>query len=179
MKSMPSSPVVIQWAPRAAALLRPGPRTLDLLALDLAMGHGRHVEPLVRAGFRVFGVDRSFEAVRDAAAQPAAASGRLQALCADVTTWPLPERWFDLVLVTRFLERELFPAIRNAVVPGGIVMYETFTRDQLTLGRGPTSPHHLLEPGELVQLFDGFEILHRAETREPDALASVVARRPR
>lgn len=174
MKSMPSSPFVIQWAPRAAGLLRPAPR-----ALDLAMGHGRHVEPLVLAGFRVFGVDRSFEAVRHAAAQPAAAAGRLLAWCADVTTCPLPDRWFDLVLVTRFLERSLVPAIRSAVVPGGIVMYETFTRNQLALGRGPTSPHHLLEPGELVQLFHGFEILHSAETLEPDALASVAARRPR
>lgn len=172
MKSMPSSPFVIQWAPRAAALLGPAPR-----ALDIAMGRGRHVEPLVRAGFRVFGVDRSFAAVHDAAAQHAA--GRLLAWCADVTACPLPDRWFDLVLVTRFLERSLVPAIRNAVVPGGIVMYETFTRHQLTLGRGPTSPHHLLEPGELVQMFHGFEILHSAETREPDALASVAARRPR
>ncbi len=174
MKSMPSSPFVIQWAPRAAALLRPAPR-----ALDFAMGRGRHVEPLAHAGFLVFGVDRSFEAVRDAAAQPAAAGGRLRVWCTDVTAWPLPERWFDLVLVTRFLERGLFPAIRNAVVPGGIVMYETFTRHQLALGRGPRSPNHLLEPGELVQLFDGFEILHSAEAREPDAMARVVARRPR
>lgn len=171
---MPSSPFVIQWAPRAAAFARPGPR-----ALDLAMGSGRHVEALARAGFRVFGVDRSLGAVREAMAQPAPATGRVRGWCGDVTTWPFPVRWFDLVLVTRFLERGLFPAIRESVVPGGLILYETFTRHQLAHGRGPTSPNHLLEPGELPRLLEGFEILHSIEQREPDALASVVARRPR
>jgi tellurite methyltransferase len=171
---MPSSPFVIQWAPRAAAFAGPNPR-----ALDLAMGQGRHVDALARAGFRVFGVDRSLDAVRAAMARPAAATGRVRGWCADATTWRFPARWFDVVLVTRFLERGLFPAIREAVVPGGLVMYETFTRHQLAHGRGPTSPHHLLEPGELPRLLEGFEILHSVEQLEPDALATVVARRPR
>jgi tellurite methyltransferase len=171
---MPPSPFVIQWAPRVASFARP-----DARALDLAMGGGRHTATLAAAGYRVFGVDRSFAAVHEAMSQPAAAAGNLRGWCADVSTWPMPAGWFDLVLVTRFLARELIPGIRDAVVPGGVVMYETFTRHQLEHGRGPTSPDHLLEPGELRHLFDGFRILHEAEQRAPDALASIVAQRPR
>ena len=37
-------------------------------ALDVAMGRGRHALALARAGFRVFGVDARFDAVRDAVA---------------------------------------------------------------------------------------------------------------
>ena len=37
-------------------------------------------------------------------------------------------------------------------MPGGVVLYETFTTAQRALGTGPTSPDHLLEPGELQAL---------------------------
>jgi 2-polyprenyl-3-methyl-5-hydroxy-6-metoxy-1,4-benzoquinol methylase len=169
---MPPSPLVIQWAARIAQLAPPGPR-----ALDVAVGRGRHYETLARAGFRVFGVDVAFEAVRDAVAQRAEGVAPMQGWCADLTTAGLPVGRFDLVLVTRYLERALFPAIRDAVVPGGVVVYETFTVRQLRHGRGPVSLKHLLEPGELLTYFSGFEILFYEECAEPDALASLVARR--
>ena len=81
------------------------------------------------------------------------------------------------MVVTRYLQRDLFPALREAVVPGGVVLYETFTTAQCVHGRGPTSPDHLLEPGELMRLFDGFDMLAYAETLQPDAVARMAARR--
>jgi hypothetical protein len=36
----------------------------------------------------------------------------------------------------------------------------------------------LLEPGELRQRFDGFDVWFEEETREPEAVARVVAERP-
>jgi len=76
------------------------------------------------------------------------------------------------------LQRDLFGAIRDALAPGGAVIYETFTTVQRALGRGPTSPEHLLEPGELARHFEGFERLFYEETGEPEAVARLVARRP-
>ena len=167
---MPPSPFVIQWVPIVARTALPGAR-----ALDLAMGEGRHVGTLVRAGYKVFGVDRSFDAVRRA---QSAAAGTLRAWCADLASYPLPSRRFDLVLVTRYLDRSWFARLRETVAPGGVVMYETFTIRQRARGWGPTSPNHLLEPGELRGYFEGFEILHWAEHDEPEAVASIAARRP-
>jgi len=99
--------------------------------------------------------------------------------CADLTQHPLPEARFDLVLVTRYLQRDLFPSLRAACVPGGVVLYETFTTAQRALGTGPTSPDHLLQRGELREHFKGFEELFYEETTAPEAVAQIAARRPR
>ena len=43
---------------------------------------------------------------------------------------------------------DLFPSLRASIRPGGRILYETFTVKQRALGTGPTSPDHLLEPGD-------------------------------
>ena len=141
------------------------------------MGRGRHAVPLARAGFRTFGVDVKVEAVRDAVQRAANEGLQVCGWCADLTQYPLPPERFDVVVVARYLQRDLFPALRRTVVCGGVVLYETFTVAQRALGTGPTSPEHLLEPGELRRLFEGFEVLEYAEVAEPDAVARIAARR--
>ena len=147
--------------------------------IDVAMGRGRHAVPLARAGFRVFGVDVKLDAIRDAVAAAKAESLHLNAWCADLTQHPLPVARFDLIVVSRYLQRDLFPALRSAVVPGGAVLYETFTTAQRALGTGPTSPDHLLEPDELRSRFDvdGWDVLFYEETSAPEAVARLAARR--
>jgi SAM-dependent methyltransferase len=146
-------------------------------ALDVAMGRGRHALALARAGFRTFGVDRTLDAVRASRASAAAAGLPVFGWCADLTRIPLPVARFDIVVVARYLQRDLFPALREAVVPGGLVVYETFTTAQRAHGRGPTSANHLLEPGELRGCFDGFDVLEYGEALQPDAVARIAARR--
>lgn len=168
----PPSQFVVDWS---AALVTTVPARRR--ALDLAMGRGRHAIALVEAGYRVFGVDLRLEAVRDAVARAAARRLVVRGWCADLTTYPLPHERFELVVVSRYLQRNLFPALRNAVAPGGAVLYETFTEAQRMLGRGPTSPDHLLKPGELRLLFPEFDLLSYEEVRETEAVARLVARK--
>ena len=99
--------------------------------------------------------------------------------CADLTQHPLPSGRFDLIVVSRYLQRDLFPAVRSAIAPGGVVLYETFTTAQRALGTGPTSADHLLEPGELRARFDvdGWDVLFCEETLEPEAVARLAARK--
>ena len=164
---------MVEWIDRVV-----GNGAADRRALDIAMGRGRHALPLARAGFRTFGVDLAFDRVRDTMAAAAGEHLALYGWCADMTQHPLPEARFDLVLVTRYLQRDLFPALRAACVPGGVVLYETFTTAQRALGTGPTSPDHLLQPGELREFFSGFEELFYEETTAPEAVARIAARRP-
>jgi SAM-dependent methyltransferase len=147
-------------------------------ALDVAMGRGRHAVPLARIGWRVFGVDRRLDVVRTAKDRAAAEGLVVRAWCGDLAVTPLPSAAFELIVVTRYLQRDLFGAIRDAVVPGGVVVYETFTTYQRALGSGPTSPDHLLEPGELRERFEGFEILSYDEVSGTEAVARLAARRP-
>ncbi len=163
---------MVEWIDRAARERGTGGG-----ALDVAMGRGRHTIALARAGFRAFGVDIDAGVVA-AASQLAAAEGvRLHAWCADLTAHPLPVSRFAVVVVARYLQRDLFPALAAAVRPGGIVLYETFTTAQLRLGTGPRSSDHLLAPGELRRRFEGFEILFDEEVEGPDAVARLAARR--
>ena len=141
------------------------------------MGRGRHARVLARLGLRVFGVDENYDAVRTARDRAAASGLAIGAWCGDLTLSPLPHRRFEMIVVTRYLQRDLFAPIRDAVTPRGVVIYETFTVHQRALGFGPTSPDHLLEPGELRGRFDGFEILFDEEVSAPEAVARLVARR--
>jgi tellurite methyltransferase len=147
-------------------------------ALDLAMGGGRHALVLARNGFQTFGVDVRLDAVRDAVAAAAREGLTVRGWCADLTTFPLAPDSFDLLIVTRYLQRDLFPSLRGAVRPGGYVIYETFTVLQRGLGVGPTSADHLLAPGELRASFAEWDVLFDDEVSAPEAVARLVARRP-
>jgi tellurite methyltransferase len=169
---------VVEWLPRLpAALAWGGPTDPRPTALDLAMGRGRHAQLLARAGFRTFGVDMKLEAVRDAVGRARADALVVRAWCADLTQTRLPREVFDVVLITRYLQRDLFPSIWELPKTGGVVLYETFTVNQRRLGFGPTSADHLLQPGELRQFFERFDVLFYEETEEPEAVARIVARR--
>lgn len=141
------------------------------------MGRGRHALLLAQAGFTTFGVDVKLDAVRDAARAAAGRGCVVLGWCADLTRAALPADRFDLIVVTRYLQRDLFPALGAALTPGGVLLYETFTVAQRALGRGPTSPDHLLEPGELRQRLAAFDVLFYEEVTEPDAVARIAARR--
>jgi SAM-dependent methyltransferase len=168
---MSSSPFVMEWMERVARRVERPAR-----ALDLATGTGRHTGAIARAGFRTFGVDVSFDAVRSAR-NAAAPYGTVAVWCADLRRCPLPRARFELIVVTRYLQRDLFGAIAEALAPGGFVVYETFTIAQRLHGRGPTSPDHLLQPGELRRAFDSLDVLFYEEVTEPDAVARLVGRR--
>ena len=123
------------------------------------------------------GLTLYLDAIREARDRAAAEGLVVRAWCADLLVTPLPSAAFELIVVTRYLQRDLFDSIRDAVVPNGVVIYETFTIHQRALGFGPKSPDHLLEPGELRARFDGFDILSSEEVSGPEAVARLVARR--
>lgn len=91
-----------------------------------------------------------------------------------------PAREYSVILVFRFLHRPLFPLIRRALKPGGLLFYETFTRDQARLGK-PKNPDHLLQTGELAHAFSNWETLYAYEGRleNPERYMSrLCARKP-
>jgi hypothetical protein len=86
------------------------------------------------------------------------------------------------VLVFRFLVRPLAQAIVQALRPGGLLLYETFTTHQRNLGQHPRNPAFLLSPNELPRLFSALRVIAYEElvkeSPRPAALARLVARRP-
>ena len=170
------SPFVGEWIPRVACEL--GVPARRCRALDLAMGEGRHAWLLASAGFDTFGVDRSVERLLTARSRGRGTECAVHQWAADLDTYPLPVHFFDVLLVSRFLLRERWTDLKQLVVPGGFVMYETFTVGQLAKGIGPASPDHLLNPRELPDAFADWRILFSEEVDEPAAVARLVARKP-
>ena len=91
------------------------PRARRVRALDLAMGSGRHAVPLAGRGIATFGVDRDIEKVRAARAAAAAKGLTINAWVADLSRPALPDRFFDLIVCVRFLDRTLLPLLPRAL----------------------------------------------------------------
>lgn len=66
----------------------------------------------------------------------------------------------------------------RSLLPGGVVVYKTYTRNQLRFATGPRNPDYLLQENELPQLFAGFRHLHYREECETAATAALVTQRP-
>jgi SAM-dependent methyltransferase len=148
-------------------------------ALDVACGRGRHALWLAARGFEVTAIDRDPGAISDLSGEAARLGLPVQAIPLDLerADVSLGESVYDVIVVVHYLHRPLFPALRAALRPGGVLVYETFTRAQARRGK-PTNPDFLLETGELVRLVAPLEIVAGREGEaEGKDLASIVARR--
>jgi SAM-dependent methyltransferase len=148
-------------------------------ALDVACGRGRHAIWLAEQGLITVALDRDPVAIREVndLAQARRLPIRAEVRDLELGDDPFAASSYDVILVVHYLHRPLFPALVNALAPGGLLVYETFTRAQAARGR-PTNPDFLLEPGELADLVRPLEVL---VSREGDydgrMVASVIARR--
>ncbi len=154
--------------------------------LDLACGRGRNALAVAAGGLRAVGVDRDAGALAELAQRARDARLAVATVRADVETragLPFASDSLGAVLVFRFLFRPLAAEIVRVLAPGGLLVYETFTSAQRSLGRGPRRHEFLLAPGELASLFPALRALRFEEGlfHEPEltALARLVARKPR
>jgi SAM-dependent methyltransferase len=146
-------------------------------ALDLAGGAGRHALYLAQRGWRVTLTDISQVAIEKARQNAGALASRFHFVVDDLTQFRASQTQFDLVMGFFYLERAIFPELVKAVRPGGLLIYKTYTAEQLALEGGPRHPAHLLEPGELLRLVKGMQVLHYSETVAAKATAEVVAKK--
>ena len=131
------------WIERFAPLVKAGARVLDLAA-----GGGRHARLFASRGARVVAVDRDAGAL---AALSAAGGIDVRVLDLETGRWPLAGDTFDAIVVVNYLHRPLFPHLRAALAPDGVLLYETFAMGNEDYGR-PANPDFLLCRDELLTL---------------------------
>lgn len=137
-------------------------------ALDLACGLGGNAFFLARRGLETFAWDSSPTAVEKFAFASESLGLPLRAEVRDVVERPPEAGCFDVLVVSRFLDRELVPALIEALRPSGVLFYQTFTQDRVT-DRGPRSERFRLGPNELLALFSPLRVLaYREEGRVGD-----------
>ena len=152
-------------------------------ALDLACGTGRNALFLARQGLEVVAVDISGEGLRSLIRRARAEDLPVHPVQADLGRFSLPDARFDVVVDTRFLLRSTFPGIRRTLVPGGLLVFETFNVDEIEILGGDIRRAYALERGELRRAFADFRILVYEEGvfRRPEGergLARLIARKP-
>jgi tellurite methyltransferase len=163
-------------------------------ALDVACGTGRHSLLLGARGQHVTAVDWSgtglevlearsraegipIRRISSAAQIAKRHHGGIDLVQADLEQLPLPESTFELILSVQYLQRSLFPQLQRALRPGGVLLFETFTRARLEFNGGPRNPEYLLRSGELRNAFSGLRVLFYRELRAGQGIASLMAQK--
>ncbi|HEB78392.1 MAG TPA: methyltransferase domain-containing protein [Methylothermaceae bacterium] len=124
------------------------------LALEAACGLGANALLLARRGLTVTAWDISPVAI-DRLQRRAEREGLpLRAEVRDIESGTWPRETWDVIVVTRFLNRDLCSRIQAALKPGGLLLYQTFVRHPVT-PVGPSNPAYRLEENELLRLFAG------------------------
>lgn len=140
LEQLPAAPPS-PWVVRFSSLIPAAGQVLDL-----ACGGGRHARWLASQGYSVEAVDRDGAALQGLAALP-----RIQPRQADLETgpWPYGADRFHGVVVTNYLYRPRLSLVLECLVPGGLLIYETFMMGNEGFGK-PSNPDFLLRPHELL-----------------------------
>ena len=167
-------------------------------ALDLACGTGRHTLLLASRQQAVTAVDSSEVAlgilerranellcdvsrIKHLLRRVAQTTGKRQGIQlwqADLERLALPAQAFSLVICVNYLQRSLFAQMERTLIPGGVLLFETYTVAQLDFAGGPRNANYLLQRGELRTAFPGLRNLFYRELRAGKGIASLIARKP-
>jgi SAM-dependent methyltransferase len=130
-------------------------------ALDIAAGTGRNALFLAESGFRVEAVDISDAALGRLAGR----NPRLHLICADLDHFEIPRARYSLILNIRFLNRRLFPQIIDGLVPGGVLLFDTYIEKPGDASDPSMCRDYLLRENELLHAFLALKILYYRETQ--------------
>lgn len=140
-------------------------------ALDLACGLGGNALLLAAAGLETEAWDLSPVALEALAVAARGRGLQVRSRRCDVSVELPAQDRYDVIVVSHFLERDLFPALKAALRPGGLLYYQTFTIDARA---GPGNPAFRLGINELLQRSSGLTV--RAYHEEAGLPATVDGR---
>jgi 2-polyprenyl-3-methyl-5-hydroxy-6-metoxy-1,4-benzoquinol methylase len=133
-------------------------------ALDIAMGEGRNAVFLAKKGFAVEGVDLSDVAIRKAKLLAQENQVELRTTVADLNQYLIRPDTYQLIVNIQYLQRSLVPQIQAGLRPGGYLVFENPTTEELKRQpRRNLRRDYLLEPGELRRLFSELETIDYSE----------------
>jgi tellurite methyltransferase len=144
-------------------------------ALDLGCGYGQNALWIAAQGYHTDAIDISRVALSAAQARATREGIRdINLLPLDLDNAQLQPRYYDVVVVFRFVKRGLMPALRATVRPGGRVIYQN--PNTRFLNHDPNyDPEQLLRVGELIGYFADWTIRHRSNI---NGMSQLVADKP-
>jgi 2-polyprenyl-3-methyl-5-hydroxy-6-metoxy-1,4-benzoquinol methylase len=132
------------------------------VALDLACGLASNAILLAKCGLDVQAWDISSVAIAKVQQLAQTQGLTIMAQQVDIQHTPLPESCFDVIVISRFLDRSLSHGIMAALKPNGLLFYQTYTQQKIT-DSPPHNPDFLLAENELLHLFAPLKVLFYQE----------------
>ncbi|MDG6778936.1 class I SAM-dependent methyltransferase [Thiomicrorhabdus sp. zzn3] len=118
-------------------------------ALELACGLGGNARFLAQCGLKTQAWDISDSALTVLNNWASLNQLPIEPLITDLEQMLLPYQQFDVIVISRYLDRKLFPQIRDALKPGGLLYYQTFLSP--VQENAPTNPDFYIHSGEFNQ----------------------------
>lgn len=145
-------------------------------ALDVATGTGRNALFLAERGYEVDAVDVSDEALGTARDRATDRDVTINWIQADLEQYPLATETYDVVVVTFYHVLDRLADLKEALAPGGVLLYEHHLRADPPAERGPSSDRYRFRSNDLLRACLDLTVLHYAErTRVEDGRRSAVA----
>ncbi|MEH7544204.1 methyltransferase domain-containing protein [Neobacillus vireti] len=134
-------------------------------ALDLACGLGGNSLFLSRKGYYVQAIDISDVAIAYLQDQAVKNNLPIDARMADLTSLDqksYDNQSFDMIVVTYYLDRRVFPLIKKILKADGYFFMETYFQAPNTVKQG-VSDQYKLKPKELLNEFGEWQVLYYEE----------------
>ncbi len=141
-------------------------------SLDLACGLGGNALRMAELGFASHAWDISDSAVHKiqefAQERHLNLSIRQSDIAQAEEQQKMIDEGFDVIIVSRFLLRDVIPMIHLALKPGGLVFYQTFVQESIVdsthaSSNIPKNNHFRLKPNELLHLFSELRLRYYRE----------------
>lgn len=137
-------------------------------ALEVACGRGANALWLAELGLEVDAWDISPVVIEQLNGKAKQRQLAIHGQARDVLSRPPENAQYDVVVVSHFLERSLFPLLKAALKPGGLLCYQTFTQVCVS-DSGPGNKEYRLAENELLTLCQDLQIIvYREEGRVGD-----------
>lgn len=127
-------------------------------ALDIACGLAENSFLLARQGYLVDAWDNASVAVERVNQKAKLEQLSVKAEVKDVINEDFPVEYYDVIILTHYLEQQISNKIIQALKPEGLLFFQTFTREKVS-DNGPEDPKYRLKRNELLTLFSGLKII--------------------
>lgn len=118
-------------------------------ALELACGLGGNARFLAQCGLKTQAWDISDNALTILNNWASLNKLPIEPLITDLQQMLLPYQQYDVIVVSRYLDRTLFKQLPSALKPNGLLIYQTFLAP--VQSNAPQNPDFYVQPGELVR----------------------------
>ncbi|BCN92446.1 hypothetical protein THMIRHAM_02310 [Thiomicrorhabdus immobilis] len=126
-------------------------------ALELACGLGGNARFLAQCGLKTHAWDISDSALTVLNNWASLNHLPIMPLLTDLEQMLLPYQQFDVIVVSRYLDRGQFKAIEEALKPNGLLFYQTFLAP--VQANAPQNPDFYIQPNEFNQAWSKLQTL--------------------